>query len=312
MKVFFLLFLIVIPFICVAQNCGIDFNKFTGITFLRKDIHLNQGISNSLNEELALCKRCLKQTNLTKKQKAQLSNYIAGTYYHFTNEADSVDKYVDLLYHFDPLWFEEHISEIDYKSKRHNIYKDFFHPYYLLNQDLKKRHSKKYNFDPTIYYNKLDSIAESKNVAPAKNLEYAQELSTIKINDQKFRGVKITNKNKQAELDLRNRISLDSLYNIYGFPTKERIGSKQLLTPWLVLQHSKDCKWNEKWLRRFLTAYKNEERDIGLLPQTFHRFYNPENGYCTQQDKQRAIQFINSLKEKFPEEYQDIFGYRNY
>jgi len=115
---------------------------------------------------------------------------------------------------------------------------------------------------------------------------------------------------KQRANDLSNRILLDSLYVIYGFPTIKKVGEKGFKNAWMILQHSTDCSWNEKWIQIYIDHFI--EKEIGsvyLMPNTINRFYHPENGYCPEKERWN---FISFLKKKYSNEIAYQFGYEDF
>jgi hypothetical protein len=140
----------------------------------------------------------------------------------------------------------------------------------------------------------------------SKNISYQNALIKIGENDQKNRYVR----EEQAILDKQNRKALDSLFSEYGFPNLSIVSKHCQGKAWLVVHHSADCAWNEKWIDRFLSAYQSGDADIHFLDQTIKRFYEPEVGYYNGRSNTEA--FIQFLKNKYPPEYGEIFGYKNF
>lgn len=92
--------------------------------------------------------------------------------------------------------------------------------------------------------------AEMKN--PTIIQGYADRLRKIEKNDQKERGNPNIDWNVQDRLDEMNRNRLDDLYEKYGFPSIELVGTELASSAFMVLHHSTDCEWNKKWLPRFV------------------------------------------------------------
>jgi hypothetical protein len=138
----------------------------------------------------------------------------------------------------------------------------------------------------------------------SKNISYQNALIKIGENDQKNR----YDQKEQAIFDKQNRRELDSLFTEFGFPNLSIVSKHCQKQAWMVVHHSADCAWNEKWIDRFLEAYQGNNADIFFLNQTMKRFYDPETGYC----KNNTESFIQFLKNKYPPKYGEIFGYKNF
>ena len=138
---------------------------------------------------------------------------------------------------------------------------------------------------------------------------YSIALKKISIRDFKYQSIGNVDWEKQNYLDSLNRISLDSLFEIYGFPSEkvlEYSGNSRFA--WFVLQHSSDCKWNEKWIERFLDAETNGV-SFSSVPifATFNRFYHPESGSCKDKDGEA---FIKRLNQKYSSDLAEKYGYK--
>lgn len=131
----------------------------------------------------------------------------------------------------------------------------------------------------------------------------------IGLRDQKERSGSLKLGPHQDSLDRINREFLDDYLEHNDFSSLEDSESKIV---WMVLQHSIDCEWNKKMFRVLLNAYRLGSYDGAFLEQTFTRFYDPETGYCTIQDPEDAKRFIDDLKQTYPKEYGDRFGYKSF
>jgi hypothetical protein len=136
-------------------------------------------------------------------------------------------------------------------------------------------------------------------------------LHQVKLNDQRYRDNKGTDFKLQEPLDSINRLILDTLL-ITDSAVLDNMSDDSQNSIWLVLQHSTDCEWNKRWFRVFLDACHSNVYGGGFLEQTFTRFYHSETGYCTLQDPEDAKEFIDDLKESYPKEYGDRFGYNRF
>lgn len=151
-----------------------------------------------------------------------------------------------------------------------------------------------------IYRDREKKIEETKS-GPNFNQKYSDALAEIGINDQKERKQDNINWTGQNRLDSLNRIKLDELYSIYGFPTNDLVSKDGLNNAFIVLHHSKDCEWNEKWTRRFLL--NNVQKFIGdIFAYYFYRNFNSEDGVC--KDNSR---FIEELRGE--EEYKELLDF---
>lgn len=298
---------------CYAQSCGIDFDRSTGITFYDKIKPLKSGFSEKNTEFLTKAKKCLNEDKLAGKEKSMLCNKIAATYYYHTHKLDSVIKYINVGLKYDRDWFLEHIVLVEHIwAGDQEFYEDQFHPYYLTNMDIISKTPLLSSYDKSIYIENIikQGINRQKKNEEPSNIDYVTELEIIFNQDQRFRAKEVLQ--EQKHLDINNRNRLDSLYQLYGFPSALLIGHKNTITPWLVLQHSTDCEWNKKWIKRYLDAYQTGEFKQGLLMYTFERFYRPQKGYCSKENEESVNEFIQELKANYPAEYGEIFGYEKY
>ena len=140
-------------------------------------------------------------------------------------------------------------------------------------------------------------ISKNFNIDSLGYYELTKELKDIRRLDQKYRNGDVQNERfvrLQPNLDEHNRIKLDSLYAIYGFPSIEKVGFRGYDVAWLVLHHSSDCQWNSKWLGRFLDDWSsNGSGDFNSLMITVRRHYQVGKGRCPYED-------INKLAKCFP------------
>lgn len=130
------------------------------------------------------------------------------------------------------------------------------------------------------------------------NEAYKSELAQLLEDDQKFRTEK--NLEEQIPLDKLTRKKLDALYNQYGFPTINKVGRKGLMAAILILHHSEDCLWNEKWVRIFLDHDKETRQFDTLVRYMFVRTYGAE-GHCI------SPSFIEGLKKDYSQELIEYF-----
>ena len=135
-----------------------------------------------------------------------------------------------------------------------------------------------------------------------KDQEHRRVLSDKPDNEELW---KIQRKN-----DLENRQKLDSLFALYGFPTKEKVGKDGASATWLIIQHSTDCDWNKVWIERYIDIYANGiVSSTEFYPNTIDRFFHPKNGYCPVEDRKA---FIQHLQQTYSEEIAEQFGFKDF
>jgi len=112
------------------------------------------------------------------------------------------------------------------------------------------------------------------------NPKLVRLIQEIDLNDQKYRGAdEETFKSKQPELDKRNAILIDSLFNKYGtYIGKSLVGEKFNSVMWSVIQHS-NPKMMERYLPVIHKATKNRELGITPLKMLIDRLYGLKYGY---------------------------------
>ncbi len=150
---------------------------------------------------------------------------------------------------------------------------------------------------------------EEKEIAKANskyNKSYIAALEKISINDQQERKKQNINWEVQGMLDAENRMSLDSLYTKYGFPSLDLVGYDAMSNAFMVMHHSTDCDWNRIWTPRF---FKNERdsRNKNIAGFYYFRHYNPIDGQCMKDDK-----MLKELREVDPEYAEEMFNFEYY
>lgn len=108
---------------------------------------------------------------------------------------------------------------------------------------------------------------------------YFAELEQISADDQKEREKVKIDWEVQGILDKRNRMKLDSLYKVHGFPSVEKVSHDGIELAFFVLHHSADCEWNETWTKRFIEHYDQLNRSA-LFSFYMFRNFNEEDGQC--------------------------------
>lgn len=142
------------------------------------------------------------------------------------------------------------------------------------------------------------------------NTPYQLKLMQLKKLDQMHR----TNGHmgdKQLAIDLSNQSALDSLYDLYGFPTESSVGAEAQHAMWILIQHSRtDCEFTKKWYYRLVDQFEKghiSPKLTDLLNGTFHRFFvdDPTRsrsgriGHCYELDQEAIKSFVSKLKQDF-------------
>jgi len=138
------------------------------------------------------------------------------------------------------------------------------------------------------------------------NKPYVKALKKIAKADKKERKKKKIDWNIQNRLDSLNRIELDRLYERYGFPSRARVGARGFVRAFLVLHHSTDCEWNERWIARFLEHYSANNLN-GIFSFCLYRNYNQETGFCKDQ-----AGYLEGLKMKHPEVLSELLDFEKW
>lgn len=240
----------------------------------------------------------------TKQCRARIFHFIGSIYYFMSpNNTETVKAYLEKAYSEDPHWvckYSKILSGLYSDSNNSKVYygSAFSKEWWEFHQS----RCQQLCGECATTTSKQNEIG----VDSSKNIVYQQKLIELGQNDQKFRS--IGNIKEQITLDSFNRTVLDTLFNIYGFPTQSLVSRKCQYYAWLILHHSNDCNWTEKWIDRFLTAIQNNESESFFLDQTFQRLFSPKNGYCKNSKKA----FILYLKSKYSLKMAKELGYYDY
>jgi len=147
------------------------------------------------------------------------------------------------------------------------------------------------------------------------NRQYTLSLDTLIYRDQFFRMQISKNKSKTDSLlelqyvnDRSNRAKLDSLYQLYGFPSVAKVGVEAFETSWLILHHSIDCEWNKKWIRIFLDNFNQDDFNTIFLQHTIARFFTSDRAHCNDQNNENQI-FKNALRAEYGPQLAKRFGF---
>jgi len=168
------------------------------------------------------------------------------------------------------------------------------------------------------YFEKSDINVEKKIIeidSSILNLEYILALDSLHVKDQFFRMQISKNELKTDSLlelqyvnDSSNRVKLDSLYQIYGFPSVSKVGADAFETSWLILHHSIDCEWNKKWIRIFLDNFNQDDFNRIFLQHTIARFFTSDRAHCNDQNNANQI-FRNALRAEYGPQLAERFGF---
>ena len=125
------------------------------------------------------------------------------------------------------------------------------------------------------------------------NADYVNELRVLYQNDQKYRNQDVKasmdkNEWKKAalEMDRKCREKLDKLFYQYGFPKSNKVGDEGVMTALLILHHSEDCKWNNRWVKIVLDNYQEIDKYKNLMKFMLERTYGSEFGICQESAKE--------------------------
>jgi len=139
--------------------------------------------------------------------------------------------------------------------------------YKLLNKTLTNTsdYQKRYTIEPT----KQDH---------SKNFKVITKLITLLRQDQLYRShasfLNDPNKiEKQRVLDKKNTIELQKIFDTYGYPGKSLVGDKYCNYASIIIEHTEDLSFLEKWFPVIAKAFKNKEMDaqaFKLLADRYH------------------------------------------
>ncbi|MGB0862887.1 MAG: hypothetical protein ACPG19_04240 [Saprospiraceae bacterium] len=293
--------------VCSKRSLGTN----SGLFFVKKN-------SSPKEKDLFKVKECFTCNALPLEYKYALANRIAASYMYQNESKDSVIKYMNLARSYSPMLFCEDNYRQDYWIE--DIDKEFFKdfkPMYirLLSEEIWKKEIKRCNICCP------EAIAEAtkdekKEKETPTNQIYYNALLKISNNDQKHR----ENMNEpffqelQKELDAQNRVKLDSLYEMYGMPTKEMVTSSGVGTLLFIMLHSTDCDWTKKWIIRCLDAYVqkiNSFRSVEIVINRF--FYTGDNNVYGYKETicEDSELFLEKLRSRYSKIIAQNFGFSN-
>lgn len=168
------------------------------------------------------------------------------------------------------------------------------------------------------YFENSDFKAEKKVIeidSSILNQQYIFSLDSLHVKDQFFRMKISDNQTKTDSLlelqyvnDSSNRAKLDSLYQLYGFPSVAKVGADAFETSWLILHHSINCEWNKKWIRIFLDNFNQDDFNTIFLQHTIARFFTSERAHCNDHNNANQI-FRNALRAEYGPQLAKRFGF---
>lgn len=292
MRALFTIVLIIqIQNLILSQDCIYNYDKSTAI-LIPKDFTQTSEIREINLDDIEELKNCLIPTDQALHQ-YWLNNKIANKFM-VIEERDSIAKFALAAFKLDSSRFCHEYVKILFASKE----EDFPFENHYLDRVSDNNLSKVKSYCREKYFvnnNYSGDLIEIKNKTtmhlPVKNEDYILSLRNISTNDQKKRKEEAINWDLQNKLDSINRVSLDSLFNLYGFPTSDKVSEEGVLDAFMVLHHSTDCTWNEKWTKRWLENHEMINIE-NLLSFYFYRNFNNDDGICNEN-----VNFLEELKK---------------
>ena len=235
-------------------------------------------ISNEKISEFIIKNQFIIKSIINKKKIASLYLSISKAY-SIINNSDSSNYYFNLAIQNDSCWVLEIIlKNLEILKNDKTILQFFEGPYFR--------------------FEGLNIIPTENELFKIKNVEFSNELKIIEKKDQNYRlhpRDSSLYKLLQPEIDMKNRIKLDSLYHEFGFPSIKNVGIYGFNSAWMVLHHSTDCNWNKKWFLKFIENYDVEFFDIESLSRTYVR-----NCHCSGFCEESSGNVDNLILDKFP------------
>lgn len=278
MKIVLLLLLTVLTCTLSAQDCDDDFQRSTTV-YVPKNLTQTAEQRSITTTRVQKRKACLKKTTVL----AEIYWYAQSLAqdYQILAEPDSSFKYAMLALRSDTASFcEDYVdfhlasNQDDFPFKKHYLDVEDFEDY------AKARKRCESYLKKGLEQEELHQQEELKELESSTfNKVYTAELKEILAVDQEERKTDNMNWDIQHSLDSLNRIKLDSLYEIYGFPSKSKVTKEGVVSAFMVLHHSTDCKWNEKWTLRFMNHYEENKLE-NIFSFYFYRNFNEQDGVC--------------------------------
>ena len=140
------------------------------------------------------------------------------------------------------------------------------------------------------HHTKLDSLY-TYEIIERDTSEFEKLLRT---RDQKYRGNREIDWNKQNEFDLQNRLSIDSVYGIHNSLKHFTKGDIDAIS--FVIHHASDCDWVYKWLELlYLEKEKGHIESLGIAYYPAIERMLGNEGYCTETDSIDRNKFLNRI-----------------
>ena len=239
-----------------SQDCSYDYSP-------NVKIHKNHLLSNSeksdWSDSISQFKECLASAK-SKKNIYWLNNAIANRTF-FTDDLENVVEYSVHAFSADTVSFCKDYMSV-YEA---SLIKDYSYDSYYMHMDTDQE------------LREISSYCQA-NYNSQFNQEYIDALEDILIRDQQARTIPSANKKLKNKLDSLNRVKLDSLYTLFGFPSSEKVSYRRIHNALMVMHHSTDCKWNERWIERWLEH--SDDVDSNLFSSFFCKNFNQDNGIC--------------------------------
>lgn len=274
-----------------GQDCDFNFETSTTIYFPKALNQTSDQKARTIAKVVNL-KSCLHSTNDSIEQ-YWLSNSIANNSYVYS-EIDSVVYYALLSFRLDSTSFCREYIDVYVSS----LEEDFpFQPHYmdkLESEELSKVRNycrKHYLEDKLVVIANETKKRERELENPNLNTTYMSALHELSVRDQQERQKEEISWSIQEQLDSSNRVKLDELYDMYGFPSKDMVTKQGVNNAFMILHHSTDCLWNEKWTIRFLNHYKENDLE-NLFSFYFYRNFNSKDGGCVDN-----VRFLDKVKK---------------
>jgi len=284
MKQFVLLLFICVSGSIVGQDC--DYNYDSSIVMVEEKHVFTMEQLQSIRKKISEYKSCMKQIGDHDKL-CWLNASLAQRYYMMNAPKDSIVYHTKRAFGYNTANFCQDYVKVHVYFERDKDFPMRKHYLDVLDIDglkeIKNHCIENFRADELKVYADLDRKKLEEQTNAGYILEYAQALEVINTLDQKERAKSNLNWKVQNELDAANREALDVLYERYGYPTKTKVGKEGLLNAFLVLHHSKDCAWNQKWTRIFLDNKVYD--DLGnIVSYYLYRNFNDEDGICHQNE----------------------------
>lgn len=283
-----------------AQDCAYDFTMGT-VSYVPKQLVQTEEQKDITRNKVAQMKSCFKRTK-DEKERYWLASSIASTS-HVMSDPVATVEYSLQAFEIDPASLCKEYIDMHVDSRD----EDFpFKKHYLDVLEVEQLVEMRTYCQENFLEDKTKAVAEAEHEAKQElasddlQRAYLQQLLAIGEKDQAERKKTEIDWSTQNQLDKENREQLDKLYQTYGFPSRAKVTKEGVISAFMVLHHSTDCEWNEKWTTRFLDHY--EENDLAnLFAFYFYRNFNPEDGGC-----RGNTDFLEGVRADLDEEEREV------